>query len=69
MQQIYKGYFLSRLTKMIENGIVKVRDKDASLYMLHEIGFKRWNVYAKRPFGGPLQVMEYLGRYIYPVRS
>lgn len=24
---------------------------------------------AKRPFGGPKQVIEYLGRYIYPVRS
>ena len=24
---------------------------------------KSWNVYAKRPFGGPAQVLEYLGRY------
>ena len=24
---------------------------------------KSWNVYAKRPFGGPAHVLEYLGRY------
>ena len=26
-----------------------------------------WNVYAKRPFGGPQQVLEYLGRYTHRV--
>jgi hypothetical protein len=28
---------------------------------------KRWNVYAKRPFGGPEQVIKYLGRYTHRV--
>jgi hypothetical protein len=28
---------------------------------------KEWVVYAKRPFGGPLQVLEYLGRYTHRV--
>ncbi len=28
---------------------------------------KSWNVYAKRPFGGPAQVFEYLGRYTHRV--
>ena len=27
----------------------------------------RWVVYAKRPFGGPEQVLEYLGRYTHRV--
>jgi Putative transposase len=27
----------------------------------------RWVVYAKRPFGGPQQVVRYLGRYIHRV--
>jgi putative transposase len=26
-----------------------------------------WNIYAKRPFGGPQQVLEYLGRYTHRV--
>ncbi|MDQ3845266.1 MAG: IS91 family transposase [Bacteroidota bacterium] len=28
---------------------------------------KQWMVYAKRPFGGPQQVIEYLGRYTHKV--
>jgi len=28
---------------------------------------KNWVVYAKRPFGGPKQVLEYLGRYTHKV--
>jgi len=28
---------------------------------------KKWNVYAKRPFGGPAQVFDYLGRYTHRV--
>ena len=28
---------------------------------------KQWNVYAKRPFGGPAQVLDYLGRYTHRV--
>jgi hypothetical protein len=28
---------------------------------------KSWNVYAKRPFGGPAQVLDYLGRYTHRV--
>jgi len=28
---------------------------------------KEWVVYAKRPFGGPKQVIEYLGRYTHKV--
>src|SRR5690606_17508952 len=28
---------------------------------------KSWVVYAKRPFGGPKQVIEYLGRYTHKV--
>ena len=28
---------------------------------------KQWVVYAKRPFGGPRQVIEYLGRYTHKV--
>jgi len=26
-------------------------------------GYKKWKVYAKAPFGGPDQVLKYLGRY------
>jgi hypothetical protein len=40
-----------------------IEDKElyASLYA------KPWVVYAKRPFGGPAQVVEYLGRYTHKI--
>ncbi len=37
--------------------------------LVNDLYKKKWVVYAKRPFGGPQSVIEYLGRYIHPVRS
>jgi hypothetical protein len=34
---------------------------------LHLASHRRWVVYAKRPFGGPAQVIQYLGRYTHRV--
>lgn len=35
--------------------------------LLSQAGNKKWVVYAKRPFAGPEQVLEYLGRYTHRV--
>ena len=35
--------------------------------LLKKAGAKKWVVYAKRPFAGPEQVLEYLGRYTHRV--
>ena len=35
--------------------------------LLESLFTKQWVVYAKRPFGGPKQVIEYLGRYTHKV--
>ena len=35
--------------------------------LLESLFQKDWVVYAKRPFGGPVQVIEYLGRYTHKV--
>jgi len=35
--------------------------------ILSIVGQKKWNVYAKAPFGGPAQIIEYLGRYTHKV--
>jgi hypothetical protein len=35
--------------------------------LLNSTKKKKWNVYAKRPFGGPAQVLDYLGRYTHRV--
>jgi Putative transposase/Transposase zinc-binding domain len=35
--------------------------------LLRQVGRKAWNVYAKRPFGGAMGVLEYLGRYTHRI--
>jgi len=35
--------------------------------LIESLFAKDWVVYAKRPFGGPMQVIEYLGRYTHKV--
>ena len=35
--------------------------------LIESLFTKQWVVYAKRPFGGPKQVIEYLGRYTHKV--
>lgn len=35
--------------------------------LIESLFYKDWVVYAKRPFGGPKQVIEYLGRYTHKV--
>ena len=39
----------------------------ADKVLLESLFKKSWVVYAKRPFGGPKQVIEYLGRYTHKV--
>ena len=35
--------------------------------MINSVSKKRWVAYAKRPFAGPQQILEYLGRYTHRV--
>jgi len=66
MQKIFKGYFMERLRKLKKNEMLCMEDLSFNK-LLNTIGFKKWNVYAKKPFGGPKQVVEYLGRYTHKV--
>jgi hypothetical protein len=43
------------------------RAKLAASELIQRVRSKRWHVYAKRPFGGPEQVIRYLGRYTHRV--
>jgi len=46
---------------------LKVIDKTISQKIAKALFEKNWVVYAKRPFGGPKQVIEYLGRYSHKI--
>ncbi|QBO58794.1 hypothetical protein NBC122_01986 [Chryseobacterium salivictor] len=53
----------SRHVAAIVRNIEGVKDSN----LMDKLFSKNWVVYAKRPFGGPKQVIEYLGRYTHKV--
>ena len=56
--------FLDHLRKYINNKSLLFTNKEDLENILAVAGNKKWNVHAKAPFGGPAQILEYLGRYI-----
>ena len=67
MEKIFKGYFLEHVRKYIANKSLVFTSKEALENILEIVGQKKWNVYAKAPFGGPAQIIGYLGRYTHKV--
>lgn len=66
MGLLFRGLFLDGLNKRVQCG--KVRADGAELDCLLDTLYRTdWVVYAKRPFGGPEQVFDYLGRYTHRV--
>lgn len=48
--------------------VALLREKNiANKTLIENLFTKNWVVYAKRPFGGPQQVIEYLGRYTHKI--
>ena len=69
MEQVYRAYFLKRLGQIKDKGEIRLTDdqKTGWYNLMQPLRDKRWVVYAKEPFGGPAQVIEYLGRYTHKV--
>jgi len=74
LSRLYRRLFLERLQTAFEGGALKFLGGLAPLcepaaFARHLAPLRRvnWNVYAKRPFGGPNQVLDYLGRYTHRV--
>ena len=70
LSSVFRAKFLAALTEALERGHLKLSGSTATLCepraqrtLLATLRKKAWVVYAKRPFGGPAQVLEYLGRY------
>ena len=62
MSAVYRGKFMSGFKVFLENnGMELTGELKTAVYR------KEWVVYAKRPFGGAAQVIEYLGRYTHKV--
>jgi Putative transposase/Transposase zinc-binding domain len=63
MEKEYKTYFLKMLQKLLEQQKLKIANLALLEKTIESLGKVRWNVYANSPFGGPAQILEYLGRY------
>jgi hypothetical protein len=72
MQSVYKALFMKGLHALIQSGSMVLptdfptKKKDYKVWK-EALYQKSWVIYAKRPFGGPQQVIEYLGRYSHKV--
>src|SRR6266496_1075019 len=74
LARLFRRLFLQALARAHEKG--KLTFHGTSAYLAEPLAFQRllwslrareWWVYAKRPFGGPEQVLAYLGRYTHRV--
>lgn len=63
LMKMYKAIFLRLLRNEKELKLQGVNLPD----LIATTGRKKWNVYAKAPFGGPAQVIAYLGRYTHKI--
>jgi hypothetical protein len=67
MEKIFKGYFLAQLKALKTSENLKINNEKEFDKTIDEVQFIKWNVYAKAPFAGPEQIVEYLGRYTHKV--
>src|SRR3954453_3168322 len=72
LSRLFRRLFLSALRKTFQQKQLKfpgqLQDQEASLpQLLDRLSQIEWVVYAKPPFGGANQVLEYLGRYTHRV--
>ncbi len=71
---LFRGKFLAGLSQLYRRGDLHLpddgpepRDPEAFDRLCRSLPKKHWHVYAKPPFGGPEQVVRYLGRYTHRV--
>ncbi|HKR59067.1 MAG TPA: transposase, partial [Pyrinomonadaceae bacterium] len=71
---LFRGLFLHYLNLAYQRGKLLFHDEleelarpEAFARWLKKTRKKSWVVYAKKPFGGPQQVLDYLGRYTHRV--
>ena len=74
LSRVFRGKYLERLRQLHGAGkltlparLAALTDAAAFAAWLGPLYRKDWVVYAKRPFGGPAQVLKYLARYTHRV--
>jgi hypothetical protein len=74
LSRVFRGKFIAGLKKVRTDSLLHFAGEQANLgeatafeQYLRELSNKDWVVYAKRPFAGPQQVIDYLGRYTHRI--
>lgn len=74
ISELFKKKFLYYLKRDYESGglqfagkITRLKDKKIFKGLIDNLYKKKWITYCKEPFGGPEQVINYLGRYTHRV--
>lgn len=64
---LFRGKLLDALKWTERRGKLRISDSKRFASTVAALYRKDWNVYCKRPFGGPEQVIKYLGQYTHRV--
>lgn len=64
--KVFRGKFLDGFSALVRDGTIDLSERDAQR-LLRDARRQPWVVFAKKPFGGPAQVLRYLGRYTHRV--
>lgn len=74
LSRVFRGKYLDALSAAFDaghltfaSGTANLADRRAFTAFVRHLRSRDWVVYAKRPFAGPEQVLEYLGRYTHRV--
>jgi hypothetical protein len=74
LSRLFRRLFLKFLEKAFNSGKLRffsslqtLHDRQVFLHHLAPVRKQEWVVYAKRPFAGPQQVLDYVGRYTHRV--
>jgi hypothetical protein len=74
LSRLFRRLFRDQLSRLFVQGrlgfhgsLTQLNNPLAFQHFVRSLGRKEWVVYAKPPFGGPRQVLDYLGRYTHRV--
>ena len=69
MSRLFRGKLLAGIHQLFKEGKLTLTPKLRAEYkhMKNKLYQKEWVVYSKKAFGGPAQVLEYLGRYTHKI--
>ena len=67
LAQVFRAKYLDALQAAVAAGTLRLDEPAAGAALFAQLRQHDWVVYAKRPFAGPEQVLDYLGHYTHRV--